>query len=109
MTNNQNEDHPQTLILCELHSLNFSPLDEHRKDVLECLSLLRDDYELLLIHGNNFSAYYRWNDFGIYDAMEFTFIKKSITQIIVQAHTYKDDAQNDENTVDPSDEFDDDE
>ena len=63
------------ILVCELHFLLFDP--ETFKSKLATLVKFNEYFEPVSVQGNNFSAYYTDGNYGIYDAMELTFIRRN--------------------------------
>lgn len=68
------ENRPVTLI-CEIHGLLYDP--ETFKSKLDTLIKLFSTYQIISLHGNNFSAYYINHEYGLYDVIEVTMILKT--------------------------------
>jgi hypothetical protein len=64
------------IIVSELHFLLFDP--DAFKSRLATLLKLNEYFEPVSIQGNNFSAYYSEGNYGIYDSMEVTFIRRDM-------------------------------
>ena len=64
------------IIVCELHFLLFDP--DAFKSRLATLLKLHEYFEPVSIQGNNFSAYYSEGNYGIYDSMEVTFLRRDM-------------------------------
>lgn len=73
------------VIVCEIHGLLWDNTKNQTLDIINKLKKLLEDYVICLLHGNNYSAYFKNIEYGIYDIVELTLIRRGITASIASS------------------------
>ncbi len=78
------------VVTCELHNLLWIDDSEKRNLIQSQLEAFLNLYEVLYIHGNNFSACFITSDYTIFDAVEVTFVRKDSTTFAMKEFALRD-------------------
>ena len=68
------------IIACEIHGLTWGSSKYHKADIIKLLNDLLKNYIVCFLHGNNYAPYFRSKDYGIYDIVELTLIRKDLVK-----------------------------
>ena len=80
---------PPVVVTCELHNLLWIDDLDKKTLILRQLEAFLTLYEVVYIHGNNFSPCFITSEYTIFDAVEVTFVRKDSTMFAMKESALK--------------------
>jgi len=68
------------VIVCELHGALWGSSHYYKDNTPVILEKFLKDYLICSLNGNNFSPYFKNNNYGLYDVFELTLIRKDLVK-----------------------------
>ena len=80
-----NLEYKPDVIVCEIHGLLWGDEKYQAPNMINKLKTLLEDYVICSLHGNNYSPYFKSADYGIYNIIELTLIRRNIIESIASS------------------------
>lgn len=80
-----NLDYKPDVIVCEIHGLLWGSEKYQTPNIINKLKILLEDYVICYLNGNNYSPYFKNANYGIYNIIELTLIRRNIIKSIASS------------------------